>query len=209
MCELMDNASINAVEDFKSMGLDRAAGALVMVQCDSLGQARMEELALVEEVFTQQGAAEVFYTDDPDEGAMFTVARRMVLPAVETRGAVLLEDVGTAITLLPDLIEGVAEIADEYGLLIPTVAHAGDGNTHPIIVFDPTSETETVRAQSAFTAIMALAINLGGTITGEHGVGRLKQPMLTDMLGDDVMSVNRAIKNALDPEGLLNPGVLF
>ncbi len=209
MLELMDNASINAVEDFRAMGLDRSAGALVLAQCDSLGQARSMEVDVVRTAFERGGAAEVFTTDDPDEGALFTAARRLVLPAVEARGSILLEDVGGPIPILPDLVDGVAELADDFGLLIPVVAHAGDGNTHPIVVFDAADPDCSRRAYVAFDAIMRLAIRLGGTITGEHGVGRFKRAMLPEMLGDDVMDVNRRIKAALDPQGLLNPGALL
>lgn len=209
MLELMDNASINAVEDFKSMGLDRSAGALLLAQVDSPGQARAIDVAAIETAFRAHGAGDLFTTDDPDEGAMFTAARRMVLPAVEAQGAVLLEDVGTSVPTLPDLIDGVAEIAAATGLLIPVVAHAGDGNTHPIIVFDAADPDAVARADVAFDDIMRLAIRLGGTITGEHGVGRLKRAMLPEMLGDDVMDVNRRIKAALDPQGILNPGALL
>ena len=88
------------------------------------------------------------------------------------------------------------------------MAHAGDGNTHPLVVFDPTVEGEEERANKAYGEVMSLAINLGGTITGEHGVGKLKQPWLKDYLGDDVYELNERIKKALDPQGILNPGTM-
>ena len=206
LLELMDNASLNAVEDFTPMGLDRAAGALVLAQSDAVGAAQAVEIDLIRAAFEASGAQEIFVTDDADEGALFTAARRLVLPALEARGSVLLEDVGVPVPLLPDLIDGVARIAAAADLLIPVVAHAGDGNTHPVIVFNAADRAETARADQAFADIMRLAIELGGTITGEHGVGRLKAAMLPEMLGEDVMDVNRRIKAALDPEGLLNPG---
>ncbi|WP_281728466.1 FAD-linked oxidase C-terminal domain-containing protein, partial [Gordonia paraffinivorans] len=89
------------------------------------------------------------------------------------------------------------------------IAHAGDGNTHPLIVFDPDDADEAERAQRAFGEVMDLAIELDGTITGEHGVGRLKKGWLPDQLGPDVMELTTRIKNALDPDGILNPGVVL
>ena len=89
------------------------------------------------------------------------------------------------------------------------IAHAGDGNTHPLIVFDPSDADQAARAQTAYGEVMSLAISLGGTITGEHGVGRLKRPWLADYLGPDVLALNQRIKDALDPDGIFNPGAVF
>ena len=124
-------------------------------------------------------------------------------------GSLLLEDVGVPIPLLPELLTGIEEIAAGHGVQIPVVAHAGDGNTHPIIVYDAADPDSVGRARSAFDAVMALAISLGGTITGEHGVGRLKKGALPDQLGEDVMALTHRIKDALDPAGILNPGAVL
>jgi glycolate oxidase len=128
---------------------------------------------------------------------------------VEAKGPLLLEDVGVPLPRLAELVEGVAAIATQQRLLISVIAHAGDGNTHPLIVHDPNDPDESQRAHTAFGQIMDLAISLGGTITGEHGVGRLKKPWLGDQVGTEVLEVNRRIKQALDPEGILNPGTLI
>ncbi|SED42295.1 glycolate oxidase [Nocardioides exalbidus] len=209
MMELMDRASINAVEDFSPRGLDRAAGALLVVQSDAPGDARVAEIAVVEAACLAAGASEVVVTDDPAEGEMFVEARRMAFPAVEARGALLLEDVGAPVPLLPDLLAAVAAIAVEHDVEIPTVAHAGDGNTHPIIVYDAADPDSERRARLAFDDILRAAIRLGGTITGEHGVGRTKKGALPEQLGEDVMALSRRVKDALDPAGILNPGAVL
>ncbi|MGB0101152.1 MAG: FAD-linked oxidase C-terminal domain-containing protein, partial [Nocardioides sp.] len=143
-----------------------------------------------------------------DEGAAFVAARRMVIPAMETHGSLLLEDVGVPVTRLGALVRGIAEIAAEQEVLIAVVAHAGDGNTHPLIVFDPADADMAARASAAYGAVMDLGIALGGTITGEHGVGRLKRPWLGAYLGPDVLALNERVKHAFDPQGILNPGAV-
>lgn len=209
MLEFMDSTSINAVEDLLRMGLDRNAGAMLIAQSDAPGPAGAAEIALIEEAFHANRAGEVFTTDDPAEGEAFTQARRVAIPAVEKKGSLLLEDVGVPLPALPDLVDGVAAIAADNGVTIAVIAHAGDGNTHPLIVFDPTDDDEARRAQLAFDQVMGLAVEMGGTITGEHGVGRLKKGWLPAQLGDDVMDLTATVKNALDPHGILNPGVLL
>lgn len=209
MMELMDGVSVNAVEDETRMGLDRDAEALLMVGTDAQGDAGAAELAIIEAALTANGAGEHFTTDDPEEAEQFVAARRMAIPALERKGALLLEDVGVPLPALGDLIRGIAEIAERHDVVISVIAHAGDGNTHPLIVHDPADPAQTARADAAFGEVMDLAIRLGGTITGEHGTGRLKSPWLRDYLGDDVLELNRRVKQALDPEGLLNPGVIF
>ncbi|MBR7838588.1 FAD-binding protein [Actinospica durhamensis] len=207
--ELMDRTSVNAVEDKLGMGLDREAGALLLVCSDAPGPASAAEIEAVAQICTRHGATEIHATDDPAEGEALAVARRTVLPALEQRGDLLLEDVGVPLPALSALVEGVAEIAEEYGLTIALVAHAGDGNTHPMIVYDAGAPDSAARAALAFDAVMDLALSLDGTITGEHGVGRLKRGWLPAYLGPEVLALNRRIKTALDPQGLLNPGAVF
>jgi glycolate oxidase len=209
MMELMDNASINAVEDWKSHGLDRSAGALMVAQSDAPGAARELEVAVMEKACAAAGATEVAVTTDAEESEMFVSARRNAFVALEKKGTLMLEDVGAPIPLLPDLVDGIAEIATRHQVDIPVVAHAGDGNTHPIIVFDPNDPEVAKRAALAFAEVMSLAISLGGTITGEHGVGRTKKAALPEQLGEDVMELSWKVKRALDPDGILNPGAVL
>lgn len=209
MMELMDNVTINAVEDWRAHGLDRSAGALMVAQSDAPGDARRHEVEQMQVCCEAAGAIEVFTTDDAEESALFVSARRNAFHALEEQGALLYEDVGVPVPRLPELVDGIASIAKRNGLRIPVVAHAGDGNTHPIVIYDAGDEQSRRGAQAAFAEVMSLAISLGGTITGEHGVGRAKKIALADQLGPDVMELNQRIKAALDPEGILNPGAIF
>jgi glycolate oxidase len=209
MLELMDRTAINAVEDYVAMGLDRTAEALLIARSDAPGGAAAQEIELMRAACEANGASESLCTDDPAEGEAFTAARRAAFPALERLGNVLLEDVGVALPNLPVLVRGVEQIADKHQITIAVVAHAGDGNTHPLVVYDAADPDSTARAHAAFGAVMDLALTLGGTITGEHGVGRLKKDWLPAYLGPDVMALTRRIKDALDPDGILNPGAVL
>jgi glycolate oxidase len=206
MLEFMDSVAINAVEDTLRMDLDRGAAAMLVAGSDERGRASGEDAEVIAAVFAENSATEVFSTDDPDEGEAFVAARRFCIPAVEAKGSLLLEDVGVPLPALGKLVTGISRIAAERDLMISVIAHAGDGNTHPLIVYDPADAAMTERAHVAFGEIMDLAVGLGGTITGEHGVGRLKRPWLDGYLGPEAMDLNRRIKRALDPDGILNPG---
>lgn len=207
MLEYMDSTTINAVEDLVHMGLDRTAAALVVARSDS--RDGEDEIAVMAAACKRNGATDVLTTTDEAEGEAFLVARRMAIPAVERRGKLLLEDVGVPLPSLGELIGGVEGIAAARRITIAMIAHAGDGNTHPLIVFDPSDQAMTVQAELAFGEIMDLAIGLGGTITGEHGVGRLKKAWLPNQVGADVMALAQRVKTALDPLNILNPGAVF
>jgi glycolate oxidase len=206
MLEFMDSVAINAVEDTMRMDLDRSAAAMLVAGSDERGRAGPEDAELMAAIFAENHATEVFSTNDPAEGEAFVAARRFCIPAVEAKGSLLLEDVGVPLPALGELVTGIARIAAERDLMISVIAHAGDGNTHPLIVYDAADTAMTERAHVAFGEIMDLAVSLGGTITGEHGVGRLKRPWLDGYLGPEAMDLNRRIKQALDPQGILNPG---
>jgi glycolate oxidase len=148
----------------------------------------------------------VVTSDEEAEGRMLMAARRLAFPALERRGATLLDDVAVPLPAIGALLAGVERIAAEHGLLIGTFGHAGDGNMHPTIVYDASDPDEVRRTLGAFAAILDLALALGGTVTGEHGVGLLKRGHLAAELGSDVLGLHHAVKAALDPAGLLNPG---
>lgn len=206
MLEFMDSAAINAVEDKLRMGLDRSAAAMMVAASDDRGPSGAADAEFMAQAFTDHGAREVFSTSDPEEGEAFVAARRFAIPAVEAKGSLLLEDVGVPLPALADLVSGWPRSPPTTTLMISVIAHAGDGNTHPLIVYDPADAAMTERAHRAFGEIMDLAVGLGGTITGEHGVGRLKRPWLAGQLGPEAMELNRRIKAALDPDNILNPG---
>ncbi|CAN5393740.1 FAD-linked oxidase C-terminal domain-containing protein [soil metagenome] len=209
MLEFMDKATINAVEDMTRMGLDRTAEGMLIIQSDEPEAHAAAEILEITEICERNHATEVFSTDDAETGEAFVVARRVAIPAVERTGSLLLEDVGVPLPALGALCRGMEAISASREVTIAVIAHAGEGNTHPLIVFDPADAEESARAQLAYGEVMDLAIALGGTITGEHGVGRLKKGWLPAYLGADVLALNHKIKAALDPQGILNPGAVL
>jgi glycolate oxidase len=148
----------------------------------------------------------VAHTDDADEGELLMGARRMAIPCVERLGTVLIEDVGVPVPRIPELLVAVEEIAARHRTAIPVIGHAGDGNFHPLVTYDSGDADATVRAGEAFDAVMEVALALGGTVSGEHGIGILKAGHLATQLGPDVMDLTRQVKHALDPGNILNPG---
>lgn len=209
MLEFMDNLTINAVEDATGMGLDRDAAAMLVIQSDEPAEYAAQEIEMIETLCNQHNATDVFFTSDVEEAEAIIAARRMAIPAVEQRGTILLEDVGVPLPRLGDLVRGIDEISQHRDVMIAVIAHAGDGNTHPLLVFDPMDEKQKQRAHLAYGDVMELAVQLGGTITGEHGVGRIKRPWLVDSIGEDVLELNHRIKAALDPQNILNPGAVY
>ena len=183
--ELMDRAAVTAVEAVKPMGLDTSIGALLLGQSD----AGDDTAARLAEHAEAAGATYVAVTDDVDEGEMLMAARRMAIPCVERLGSVLIEDVGVPIPQIPALLAAVAAVAERHDTAIPVIGHAGDGNFHPLVTFDPTDPAAVARADVAFGAVMDAALDLGGTITGEHGVGSLKVAHLASQLGPDVLEL--------------------
>jgi glycolate oxidase len=200
--ELMDRATVAAVERVKPMGLDTDIGALLLAQSDA-GAGEEKRIAAACDA---AGATYVAVTDDADEGEMLMAARRMAIPCVERLGTVMIEDVGVPVPRIPELLTRVAQIAVARETAIPVIGHAGDGNFHPLVTFDPQDAPGAARARAAFDEVMDAALELGGTVTGEHGVGSLKTRHLEQQVGPDVMELSRRIKVALDPDGILNPG---
>jgi glycolate oxidase len=207
--EFMDATALEAVERQLHMGFDRSWQALILAASDLSGPAATEEVAAMVGCCEVEGAVEVASTDDPVEGEQFLAARRMAIPAVERLGTVLIEDVGVPLDRIAELVGGTAKIAERHATTIALIGHAGDGNFHPLVVFDRADVRVSARAHEAFGEVMELSLALGGTITGEHGIGTLKLPWLRAQVGDDVLEITRRIKETLDPLGILNPGKAF
>lgn len=208
LLELMDRTTVRAVNALGKMGLPETTEALLLAAFDTPDAPA--RLAAVGELCTAAGATAVVPADDEAESELLLQARRMSLTALEElRPATMIDDVCVPRSRLAEMLDGTAAIARTHDLLIGVCAHAGDGNTHPVVCFDPADADEARRARESFDEIMALGLALGGTITGEHGVGVLKKEWLARELGPVGMEMQRAVKQAFDPLGLLNPGKLF
>lgn len=205
MLELMDRTTIGAVEALAPMDLDLEAEAMLFAQSDAGAVEGAKEIAAMAKLCEEAGADLALTTDEQAEGRMLTAARRLAFRALEQQGTTLLDDVAVPLPAIPKLLRGIEEISERWGLVVGTFGHAGDGNMHPTIVFDQHDADATARAREAFDAIVDLTLDLGGTATGEHGVGLLKLSAAARELGPASLDLQRAIKSAFDPRGLLNP----
>ncbi|AGC49359.1 FAD linked oxidase [Myxococcus stipitatus DSM 14675] len=206
LLELMDRATCRAVEAYKPLGLDVEAAAFLLARSDAGGDQGVAEIEAMARCCEAAGATFVTHSEDEAEGELLLTARRLAFPALERQGATLLDDVGVPLSRIPELLAAVEGIAARREVLVGTFGHAGDGNMHPTVVFDRKDPAALARARAAFDDILEAALALGGTITGEHGVGVLKQPFLGRQLGEEAMRVHRRLKGAMDPLGILNPG---
>jgi glycolate oxidase len=208
LMELMDRATLRSINEWKNIGLDDGTVAMLIAQAD--GPDSVACAAAMTAQFEQAGADYVAQSADPQEAAQLLGIRRMAYGAAERLGSCLVEDVCVPRSKLPDLLALIEEVSARREVLIFTVAHAGDGNAHPTFVFDRQPDGEVPEpVWAAADEIFRAALDLGGTLTGEHGVGVLKRRWLPMELGQDVMDLHTMIKQALDPQGLLNPGKGF
>jgi len=208
LLELMDRTTVKAVNDMAHMGLPETTEALLLAAFDTPDPA--SDLAAVGALCEAAGATQVVPADDFAESELLLQARRLSLTALEAvRGTTMIDDVCVPRSRLGEMLEGTERIAEKYQLTIGVVAHAGDGNTHPTVCFDAADPDESRRARESFDEIMALGLELGGTITGEHGVGVLKKEWLAREIGPVGVEMQRAVKQVFDPLGILNPGKLF
>jgi glycolate oxidase len=204
--ELMDRFTIRAVDDVHDLGLDRDAAAMLMIESDLPGAAADDELARAEAVSIGVGATTTIRSQTPAEADMLRQARRAAHWALEKLGEVKMEDVGVPRSRVPDMLRAIEAIAAKHDVRIGTFGHAGDGNLHPDLVLDrgdPRGEAITKAVQAD---LYRAALDLGGTVTGEHGIGSARREWLEEQRGTEAVRVMRAIKTALDPQGLLNPG---
>lgn len=206
LMEMMDHTTISAVDDVYPMDLDRDAAALLLLQSDSEPPVRDAEIGRAAEWCDRAGASWVATTDDDDESEALLQARRLAIPALEQQGDTLLDDVAVPRSAIADYFGRAADIAADRDVTIGNFGHAGDGNLHPTIVIPRSDGDALDRARDAFDDLVVSALDLGGTITGEHGVGQIKAPFLEREIGADNLALQRRIKQTLDPQNLLNPG---
>ena len=204
--ELLDHETILAVDDAHGLGLDRDAAAMLMVESDATGAAGAEELDAAEAACAESGSTSIVRAADATEADWLRQARRLALRALERQGTVRMEDVGVPRARVPDLLRAIERIAAAHNVRCATFGHAGDGNLHPNLIFDhddPDAErlTHVVRDE-----IYRAALDLGGTVTAEHGIGAARREWLPIQRGQGFVDVMRSIKAALDPLGILNPG---
>lgn len=209
--ELMDAASLAAVHALLDLPAPTPGAAQLTIQTD--GPAAAAEADAIAGVLRRAGGT-VALSHDREEGERLLAIRRSMHPAMESLGTALIEDVSVPRSALPAMFDEIARVEREHGLVIPTVAHAGDGNLHPNFIFDAQPDRFGVieapeHVWAAADDLFRAALRLGGTLTGEHGVGVLKRRWLADELGDDQWELQRQITRVFDPQGLLNPGKVF
>ena len=208
--EFLDRTTIHCVEDFAKVGLPLDCEALLLMETAGHPAAVAEEAAKMEELAKANGAMEVRVARDDAEAAQLATARRSAFSALARLApTIILEDATVPRSELAHMIRFVAEVAKKHELKIGTFGHMGDGNLHPTFLTDERNEAEIHRVHEAFKEIFDEAIRLGGTITGEHGIGLAKKEFLPKFAGAAQMRVMRELRKALDPKGILNPGKMF
>ncbi|MEP6478044.1 MAG: FAD-linked oxidase C-terminal domain-containing protein [Rhodoglobus sp.] len=200
--ELIGESALVAIADY--LGVEQPVGSQLIVQTDGPGAIREADAALA--IIRSLGAVAEL-TDDPVEADRLLAFRRSMHPAMVALGTVLIEDVCVPRSQLPAMFAAIGGIEAKYGISIPTVAHAGDGNLHPNFLYVGEEVPDTI--WSAAGELFLEALRLGGTLTGEHGIGLLKRRWLRDELGDDQFELQRQVKRVFDPLGILNPGKVF
>lgn len=208
--EFLDRTTIHCVEDYAKIGLPLNCEALLLMETDGHPVVVAEEAAQMERICRECGAMEVRVAKDDAEGTKLASARRAAFSALaRVAPTTILEDATVPRSELAKMIRFVEHIAKKYNLRIGTFGHMGDGNLHPTFLTDERNKEEMHRVEEAFKEIFDEAIRLGGTITGEHGIGLAKKGFLPKFAGDAQMQVMRALRSVLDPKSVLNPGKMF
>jgi glycolate oxidase len=207
--ELMDRFTIRAVDAALHVGLDEDAGAMLMIESDAGGAAAEAELDAITAACESAGASSVIRSTDPAEADWLREARRKAHWSLEQAGVARMEDVGVPRSKGPELLAAIERISGEHDLHVGVFGHAGDGNFHPTFVMDRDDPQAERRLDAVRRDIFAAVLDLGGTISGEHGTGVAKRGYLEQQRGADYVRVMRSVKQALDPLGILNPGKVF
>jgi len=208
--ELMDQKSINFVEDYLSLGLPREVEALLIIEVDGLPEAAGSEASTIAQVCRRMGVKDFTTARDSAGADRLWRARRAVSPAISRlRPTKIGEDICVPRNAIPAMVREIRKIEERFNLPIVIFGHAGDGNLHPNILTDKRDAREMERAGEAIRAIFEAAVKLGGTLSGEHGIGLAKMPYLSMDLSPTAINLMRAVKEAIDPAGILNPGKIF
>lgn len=208
--ELMDRVTVNCVEDHSHIGLPRDVEALLLIETDGHPEVVKEEAAKIEEACSANKVRTLRVAKDAAESEVLFTARRMALSALaRAKPTTILEDVTVPRPAIPEMMGTIGEVAGKYRLTIGTFGHAGDGNLHPTCLTDERDQEEIHRVEEAYDVIFRKAISLGGTISGEHGIGISKAKYLPAMVGPKAIGLMKKIKEAFDPQGRLNPGKIF
>ena len=205
LLEFIDGLTARAIQSYRDMGLPEDVGGLLLAQSDR-GERAAEDVRRIAAICTEHGAVEVAEAGDAEEADLLLEARRLVNAGLEMLGSKLVDDVAVPRPRLPDLLRGIEEISRDKRVVIACPGHVGDGNMHPTVVIDRDDPDGVRRAEEAFGAVMELGLRLGGTTTGEHGVGTLKRHWLEREIGPTGAALHRQIRAVFDPQGLLNPG---
>jgi glycolate oxidase len=208
--EFLDRVTVGCVEDYAKIGLPTDVEALVLMETDGHPVVVAEEAEQMMAIAKACGAREVKAAADEQEGARLAAARRNAFSALaRIRPTTILEDVTVPRSELARMVAYISEVAARHQLQVGTFGHLGDGNLHPTFLTDERDHEEMHRVEVALEEIVNETIRLGGTVTGEHGVGLAKKAFVKRQLGEGSYELMRSIKRALDPEGLLNPGKIF
>ena len=204
MLELIDKTTLSAVEEWKPMGFENCEAVLIMQSDESASDCqRAQEIAL------KHGALDAIYSDDPKDSDDLIQVRKLAYSSLERLGVALLDDVAVPVSKISQLVSGVESIAKKHSVKVGVFGHAGDGNMHPTIIYPHNDKEAEARALKAFNEIIALAQSLGGTASGEHGIGGLKLSALINETPERILKIQREIKLILDPNKIFNPGKKF
>ncbi|WP_035245160.1 FAD-binding oxidoreductase [Desulfogranum mediterraneum] len=208
--EFMDNATINAIQNFKDCGLPRDAAAVLLIETDGEEHSAVFEMAQVEIQVKKNDIREFSRAKSSEERDRLFEGRRVALNALASvKPNLILEDATVMRSRLPEMVRGITDIAQQYQLQVGIFGHAGDGNLHPTFLVDMRDKEEMARTEQGVTALFQLAIDLEGTISGEHGIGLEKKPFLRNQIGAEGIRLLQDIKKTFDPLNLLNPGKMF
>ncbi|APJ25616.1 putative FAD-linked oxidoreductase [Bacillus licheniformis] len=208
--EFLDQPTIQVIEDFAKIGLPVHAKAVLLIEQDGTEDAVRRDIAVIEEICKKGNAVSVQTAQTEAEAEDLREARRTALSALaRLKPTTILEDATVPRSEIAEMVKAINSIAEKHQISICTFGHAGDGNLHPTCTTDVRNSEEMKRVEQAFEDIFKKAVELGGTITGEHGVGEMKAPYLELKLGNAGIAAMKAVKQALDPNNIMNPGKIF